>query len=241
MRIRAGWIAWGLAIATLPAMAQSGVALRSTLILSDRVVEPSSPFAPADPALGKAKPILLAQAASEPATWAAPAAPVAVPRFEIRRYLTQGNSLLSQERLNQVLQPFTGKDKDFGDVQRALEALQAAYQAEGYGGVEIRLPEQELERGEVRFVVIEVKIAKITVEGNVNFDEANIRRSVPSLREGATPNSREIAESIRLANENPAKQSAVLLRGSQREDEIDRKSTRLNSSHCLVSRMPSSA
>ena len=147
--------------------------------------------------------------------------PVTSPKFEIRRYLLDGNTLLARETIDQVLAPFIGQNKDFGDVQHALETLQAAYQAAGYGGVEIRLPEQELERGEVKFTVIEVKIGRITVEGNQHFSAANIRRSVPSLREGVTPNAREIAESIRLANENPSKQSAVLLRGSEREDQAD--------------------
>jgi hemolysin activation/secretion protein len=120
-----------------------------------------------------------------------------------------------------VLAPYTGKNKDFGDVQRALEALQGAFQDAGYGGVEIRLPEQELERGEVRFVVIETKVARVLIEGNEHFNAENIRRSVPGLREGTTPNSRDIADSVRLANENPSKQSTVLLRGAEREGEVD--------------------
>lgn len=166
-----------------------------------------------------------AEAANPPSTPPAAevvsAPPAAAPKFEIRSYQLQGNTLLTRETVNRVLAPFTGKDKDFGDVQRALEALQGAYQDAGYGGVEIRLPEQELERGEVRFVVIETKVARIAVEGNQHFGRENILRSVPALREGATPNSRRIAESIRLANENPSKQSTVLLRGSEREGEVD--------------------
>lgn len=149
-----------------------------------------------------------------------PAAPAA-PKFEIRKYVIEGNTLLSAGAIDRLLAPFTGRNKDFGDVQRALETLQGAYQQAGYGGVEIRLPEQELERGDVRFVVIETKIVRITVEGNEHFKRENILRSVPSLRVGKTPNSREIAESVRLANENPAKQSTVLLKGSEREGEID--------------------
>ena len=159
--------------------------------------------------------------ATPPPEAIAPVAPLAAPKFEIRRYLLEGNTLLAQEQVDRVLAPFTGQDRDFGDVQRALEALQGAYQAIGYGGVEVRLPEQELERGEVRFIVIEVQVARITIEGNRHFSADNIRRSVPSLREGVTPNSRAIAESIRLANENPSKQSAVLLRGAGREDQVD--------------------
>jgi hemolysin activation/secretion protein len=171
--------------------------------------------------------MLLAQARLEETPSVAPAADIvpvesiAPPKFEIRRYQLEGNTLLRPEVIARVLAPYTGKDKDFGDVQRALEALQGAYQEVGYGAVEIRLPEQELERGEVRFVVIETKIARITIEGNEHFTRENIRRSVPGLRIGETPNSRRIAESIRLANESPSKQSTVLLRGAEREGEVD--------------------
>jgi hemolysin activation/secretion protein len=150
-----------------------------------------------------------------------PAPPAGAPKFEIRIYVVEGNTLLTREKIDRVLAPFTGKNKDFGDVQRALEALQSAYQEVGYGSVEIRLPEQELERGEVKFVAIEAKIGRIVVEGNEHFTSGNIRRSVPALREGETPNSRDIAQSIRLANENPAKQSTVLLKGAEQEGQID--------------------
>ena len=260
MRVRLGWVAWGLIIATLPCFADSGIALRSatenSVPTGRSTLIPRAPANPASPIerdrvvlrvshdishqtldlipsafaqrnqSNSAAPIRLAQAGTPPApTPAVPpvdAGPVPTsPKFEIRRYVVEGNTLLAKEKLDRVLAPFSGKDKDFGDVQRALESLQAEYQAAGYGSVEIRLPEQELERGEVRFVVIEAKIGKITIEGNENFSAANIRRSVPALREGVTPNSREISESIRLANESPAKQSAVLLRGSEREDQID--------------------
>ncbi len=165
------------------------------------------------------RPVQVAQAPA-PAE-VTPVAPVAAPKFEIQRYQIEGNTLLPQQRLDAVLAPFAGKNKDFGDVQRALEALQGAYQREGYGSVEIRLPEQELERGEVKFVVIEARIGKVTVEGNEHFSSSNIRRSVPALREGVTPNSQDIAQSIRLSNENPAKQATVLLKGTEQEGQID--------------------
>jgi hemolysin activation/secretion protein len=196
-----------------PCLAQHGVILRPASVLgipeyhADRAL----------PAAGAGQ-IFLAQA---PVPVPEPVAPLASPKFEIRRYLAEGNTLLPQEQIDRVLAPYTGANKDFGDVQRALEALHAAYQRAGYGGVDIRLPEQELDRGEVRFLVIEVKIGKIVVEGNRHFSDANIRRSVPGLRVGSTPNSRDIARSVRLANENPSKQSTVLLRGAEREGEIE--------------------
>jgi len=218
MRVRSRRVAWIALIAAAPCVAEPGSALRPSPDISILALPP--PISRGSKATGLER-IQLAQAAPGGTTDVTPVAPVAAPRFEIRHYRVDGNTLLPQERIDQILAPFVGVGKDFGDVQRALEALQTAYQTAGFGSVEIRLPEQELERGEVRLTVIEAKIGKVTVEGNEHFSVANIRRSVPMLREGETPNSRDIAQAIRLANENPAKQATVLLRGAEKEGVID--------------------
>jgi hemolysin activation/secretion protein len=172
--------------------------------------------------------VVVAQAEPVKPRAAAPAKPAAAapevpesPTFEIRRFAVEGNTLLKQERIDSALASYMGAGKDFGDVQRALEALQLAYQQEGFGAVEIRLPEQELNQGEVKFRVIEPKVRRVLVEGNQHYSEENVRRSVPGLRVGETPRSAEIASNIRLANENPSKQSTVLLRSTDREDQLD--------------------
>jgi hypothetical protein len=54
-------------------------------------------------------------------------------------------------------EPFTGQGRDFGDVQRALEALEAVYHARGYSVVTVQLPEQELNGGVVRLNVIQTR------------------------------------------------------------------------------------
>lgn len=159
----------------------------------------------------------------------APAAPVkpqeaAVPenpRFDIERFDVRGNTILDAAEVAAAVAPYTGKRKDFADVQRALEALQIRYQDRGFGTVQVTLPEQELESGVVVFRVIEPKLGKVVVEGNKFFGEGNIRRSVPSLKEGATPNVVDIGRHSRLANENPAKRTAVLLRAGENESQID--------------------
>ena len=143
------------------------------------------------------------------------------PKFEIRRFTFEGATLVSQEQLEAVTAPFTGKDRGFGDVQRALEAIERTYSGAGYSAVQVVLPEQELERGEIRFTIVEAKIGRILVEGNKFFDEANVRASVPSLQAGKAPNIDHIARNLRVANENPAKQTTVLLRSGQEEAAVD--------------------
>jgi hemolysin activation/secretion protein len=61
------------------------------------------------------------------------------------------------------------------------------------------------------------------VTGNKYFDTGNIRRSLPSLKEGETPNSRALADNLRAANESPVKQARVVLRPSTQPNEVDAK------------------
>ena len=129
--------------------------------------------------------------------------------------------MLNAEAIGKALRGYTGKEKDFADVQRALEALQIAYQKAGWGAVQVILPEQELERGEVRFEVLETRIGKVEVQGNEYFSAANVRRSVPSLKPGETPNSLAIARSLKVANESPVKQTQVSLKSGSKDGEVD--------------------
>lgn len=166
-------------------------------------------------------PVVPVPALPESPAPADPAAATAALKFDIDRYLIEGNTLLNATAISKVLAGYTGKQKDFADVQRALEALQIAYQKSGWGAVQVTLPEQELERGEVRFEVVETRIGKIDVQGNEFFSEANVRRSVPSLKPGETPNSFAISRGLKVANENAAKQTQVSLKAGSKDGEVD--------------------
>lgn len=56
-----------------------------------------------------------------------PAAEVTSPRFSINRYELAGNTLIPAQDLERLVAPYTGPGKDFGDVQRALDAVEQAY------------------------------------------------------------------------------------------------------------------
>jgi hemolysin activation/secretion protein len=146
-----------------------------------------------------------------------------IPHFDIKGYQVEGNTLLAPDKIESILAPFTGKGKDFGTVQEALEALEKAYHDRGYSTVQVILPEQELEKGIVRLNVAETRIGHVKIEGNKFFDETNIRRSMPALIEGQTPNINDVSRSLKLANENPAKKVNLQLQSSDQENEIDAK------------------
>ncbi|MCD2515902.1 ShlB/FhaC/HecB family hemolysin secretion/activation protein [Massilia sp. G4R7] len=157
------------------------------------------------------------------AAWAQETAAPAddVVRFAITRFEVSGNTLLSRDEVERAVAPFTGANRDFGDVQRALEALEGLYHARGYKVVTVQLPEQELNGGVVRLNVAQARVGTVTVSGNTVFDTANIRRSVPALREGETPNLLQVSANLKLANENPAKRIKLSLEGGKLEDTVD--------------------
>jgi hemolysin activation/secretion protein len=147
--------------------------------------------------------------------------PPPTPRFAIERYVVEGNSLLTQAELDALFAPFSGANRDFGDVQRALEALQSAYADRGYSAVRVVVPEQDLVGGRVRIQVVEARIRQVRVEGNRFFSSTNVRAGLPSLKEGTSPNTRRLGENLQLVNENPAKLVRVQLQAAEEEGKVD--------------------
>jgi hemolysin activation/secretion protein len=165
--------------------------------------------------------IVAALSASGLAVQAADEAGSSGPRFAISRFAVEGNSLLPATEVDGLLAGFAGPERSFGDVRRAVEALQQAYRRRGYSVVLVQLPEQELAQGVVRLQVVEPRIGHVRVEGNQLFATDNIRASLPALREGTTPNLRDISASLKVANTNPAKQVTLALQGAEQPEVVD--------------------
>lgn len=144
-------------------------------------------------------------------------------RFDIARFQIEGNTLLPEAEVQGAVAPLAGPKRVYGDIQKALEALERAYRAAGFSTVRVYVPEQELTTGVVRLQVTEGVIGKVLISGNKHFDDANIRASLPELKEGRAPNLRRMSEAIQLANESPAKQIEVTLGVSEEEGKVDAK------------------
>ncbi|CAG4884871.1 Hemolysin activation/secretion protein [Georgfuchsia toluolica] len=144
-------------------------------------------------------------------------------KFEITGFDVRGNSLLPKDEVASLVAPFTGKDRVYGDVQRALEALEAAYRARGFGTVTVYVPEQELKGGVVVLQVTEAVIGKVSVTGNRSFSAENVRAALPQLKEGTAPNLSAISDNVQLSNENPAKHVELTLGVSEEAGKVDAK------------------
>ena len=82
-------------------------------------------------------------------------------RFNITRFHVEGNTLLPTEQLAAQVGPYAGAGRVYGDIQRALEAVENTYRAAGFNSVQVFLPEQELSQGVVKLLVAEGVIGKL--------------------------------------------------------------------------------
>ena len=166
----------------------------------------------------KAGRTLLAQADNQPV---ADAATTEVARFTVTAVNIQGNTLLPEADLAKLIAHMPGADRTLEDLNKATSLVQQAYRNAGYGGVVAFVPAQDLNGGNVIIRVIEGKLARIQISDNQRLDETNIRRSLPGLKEGTTPNVAQIDRDIQLANENPVKELQVKLAAGSKPGEID--------------------
>ena len=151
---------------------------------------------------------------------AMPEATGATARFPIKGFEVLGESPLSKEESSRVLAPFVGPDGTLVTLQKATAALEAELKARGFALLRVSLPPQEV-GDKVTLQVVKFVIGKVTVEGQSQYSEANIRASVPELHEGQAPNFRVLAMQTAIANESQGKQLQVSLKESEEADKID--------------------
>ena len=129
-----------------------------------------------------------------------------------------GNTLLTPSQVEKELAPFQGADKSLADVEKARDALQKRYEADGFLTVAVAIPQQTVESGVVRLEVLEARLGEIEVQ-NAGIDwlgEQRVRaRAAPHrARRGAaterSPGGHEGRES------QPRRARAAAARGGHR-------------------------
>lgn len=150
-------------------------------------------------------------------SFAALSAPLTV---EVSGFEVVGNSLISAEKVQELLQPYTGQQSLEG-ITAATQALQSLYLQAGYAGVVTSLPVQTLSGGKVRIDVLEGKLDQIIVQGNDRFSIQNVKAGLPSLAVGTTPNLLNLDTHTLMVNENPAKSVRVVFQPGLRTGQLD--------------------
>ncbi|MDX8379817.1 MAG: ShlB/FhaC/HecB family hemolysin secretion/activation protein [Gallionella sp.] len=145
--------------------------------------------------------------------------------IKISKFRVEGNHLLAANLLKQILSPYTGDNKSLADIQHAIKSLTRAYRNAGFSAVNVNTPEQEIKNGIVVIGVSESVVGNVIISGNKHHDTRNVRAALPALREGFSPNVRELSENIRLANQNASRQMSVVLTKNKIAHKVDAKIT----------------
>lgn len=142
------------------------------------------------------------------------------PRFAVPGFQVVGPNPLSPVETERVLQPFVRTDADLDTLQQAVVALEQAFRTRGYRLHFVQLPAQDL--GErVVLEVVAVTLNSVQVAGNHLRGDSSIRRALPALQEGRTPDLGHVAVQTAMANGNPHRQLTVELREAQEPGRMD--------------------
>lgn len=143
-----------------------------------------------------------------------------VPRVQVAQFVVSGNSLLPQAAIDAALAPFKG-ERTMAELKQAALVVQELYRTAGYGAVVAYLPEQSVSGGQVSIAVLEGRIDRVVVVGAERTSIEQVREMLPQLKEGSTPQLRILDTEIQFANENPARQIAVVLEAGRQGGAID--------------------
>jgi hemolysin activation/secretion protein len=125
--------------------------------------------------------------------------------FPINGFEVSGNTLLLPSKIDNVLKPYVKGTSTIADVEAARDALQKAYDTEGFLFIVVSLPQQTIGDGQVRLDVVENRLGEVTLdnEGVKWFSDDLVRRDTPHLVPGAILRKDDLAEDLERANQNP--------------------------------------
>jgi len=136
---------------------------------------------------------------------------ITVSQFEVI-----GNTVFSQAKLAEVLEPYTKKPISFAELLKAQEAINQLYVKEGYITSGAFIPPQELKDGVVKIEVIEGEVEAINIVGLQRLKQGYIRSRL-ALATKAPLNQNRLLQALQMLQLDPliGNLSAELAAGSR--------------------------
>ena len=143
------------------------------------------------------------------------------PQVNINEYIVRGNTVLDNRAIEKAVYPYLGPNRTLSDVEKARDALQEAYHAQGYQSVYVDLPEQAVQDGVVFFQVSETKVGRVRVVGAEHYSPLAIRDGVPALQEGKVPDFAQAQTELAALNRGGGRQVMPMVREGQLPGTMD--------------------
>ena len=141
--------------------------------------------------------------------------------FTVLKYDVEGNTILPQETIDNVLKEFTGFAQQFGDIEKARKALEKTYHEEGYPTVIVVLPQQEIDQGLVKLTVVESQIGTVSMKGNRFFSEELLMEKLPSLKPGWVIHQPTLLKELAKVNFHPDRKVTPILQPGEETGKVN--------------------
>ena len=123
--------------------------------------------------------------------------------FKLTRVTVEGATLLSQQEIERYYAGRIGQTVTVADMFGVAAAIENEYRNRGYVITRALLPEQKIQSGEVRIVVVEGFISDITVADEVGSARAQIEALLAPLRNVRPISVAAVERRLLLANDLP--------------------------------------
>jgi hemolysin activation/secretion protein len=152
-----------------------------------RRAERAAPPAAQPPAVADSAPLL------------EPRAPTLRGTVRLQEVVFSPSELLEAGELNAVAQPYLGRDVSSDDLNAFLRAIQALYLRKGVQTAVPVLPQQDLQSGSIRVLLVEGKLGEVTVQAPAGTDPRWVARWF-DLPEGAVIRPDALASRLSVFN-----------------------------------------
>lgn len=194
--IRSRAVGWSLSQASLLLFVSAAVhaqTVPSPGSISRQVTPPASSVLPAAQAQDSIQDKLLLNE---------PGAPV----VRVSQWVLEGNTLLSQTQIDDLLRPYSQRGINLRHLQEAAAKVQAAYESQGWL-VRVFLPPQDVTDGVVRMQVVEARLGFVSMAQSSDEGELRVKPQVVQalINHGLVPggvlNTRQVNRSLLLADD----------------------------------------
>jgi hemolysin activation/secretion protein len=148
-------------------------------------------------------------------------AAAAEPRFDIWEYEIEGNTVLSAAQVERAVQPHLGPQRGMSAVEAARSGLEALYQQLGYLTVLVDIPEQSVQGGVVRLLVVEGRVGSLYVSGSKYHSHGVIRSRVTELAPGQVPDFNRVQRQLATVNRSEDRRVQPVIKPGSRPGTID--------------------
>jgi hemolysin activation/secretion protein len=143
-------------------------------------------------------------------------------RFDLAEIRVDGDTVLPEEQVEEVIYPYVGPGKTADDVEQARKALQAAYTKAGFITVSVAPPRWiDRAQGIIGMHVIERRVERLRVLHAKYFVPDAVRAGAPSVAPGKVPNINQITYDLVGLNQLPDRSVQPSLKPGRAPDTVD--------------------